>query len=122
MKATITVPGHKPIVVHGFRYAREMGRLVFTLPDPERPFIQKALIVYEVPGLMVEVEEIIQQQPQPAAYPQMDFVVTGNHAAPEPEKRQFRSRVVPGQMPASEALDEAGNPVILPAAFGLAVG
>lgn len=138
VEAVLWFPGQKePRRIAALWVRQDGGCTTFGLPEFERPFMQRTLRIPDTAGVVVELVQMIQyQQPQ---QPQQNPVLTwshttttadtapANHPGPSAESavtaafgnRPLRSRVAEGLPPVSEAVDEAGNPIIVKAAFGL---
>lgn len=114
---------------------REPGFYVFGLPEFERPYMQRTLRVPDTAGVVIELVELAQQQrPELPMGGTMHLTGEMQHngvnlgVPPQTAEsavtaafgnRPLRSRVAEGMPPVSEAVDEAGNPIIVKAAFGL---
>jgi hypothetical protein len=137
MEAVVQVPGQRtPVVYRGTRCTREPGLFIFDVPDTERPYMTRRIFLHASPGLVVQLTELAmpQAQPQPVYHEVQQASQRPGESVGGPgatlrmeqthpwDTRPLRSRSGPGVVPASEAFDEAGNPVVVPAAFGLAVG
>lgn len=132
VRALVFFPGQKAArLIEGTRVIRESSRYIFIAPDQMRPYIQKTVIVYDAPGLVIELEQMAAPQeyqppvevsePVPQQAPQVGprdvLRLQGQQPAPGP----LRARVVSGAPPISEAHDEAGNRIVLNAAFGMPI-
>lgn len=131
--AIVRHPGLKaPVVIDATAVFREGARYVFVTPDRERPYLQRTTIVYDLPGAVIELEQIVtvQQaqpyQPTPEARPQAPPPAQPGQAPvlrleqqQPPPGTPLRFRAGPGVAPASEVRDENGNLIVVPAAFGM---
>lgn len=136
VEATVWTPGQREPRKFGALWVRrETGAVVFGLPEFERPYMQRSLRIPDSSGAIVEIAELVQQQQpvpqwaptvtQPTGPPPLQI----EHPGPSAEtavvaafgNRPLRSRIDNGASPVSEAVDEAGNPIIVRAAFGMPV-
>ncbi len=137
VEAVLWSPGQKdPRRISALWVKREPGFMVFGLPEFERPYMQRTLRVPDQAGVVIELVELAQQQPTLPMGGTMHLtegmqhngVTFGNSPSAESAVtaafggRPLRSRVAEGLPPVSEAVDEAGNPIIVKAAFGLMQG
>lgn len=135
VEALVWLQGQKgPRAISALWVRKDVGCITFGLPEFERPFMLRTLRIPDTSGAVVELLEmqLQQQQGAPSAHASREDLLRHaadvlNHPGPSAESavtaafgnRPLRSRVAEGLPPVSEAVDEAGNPVIVKAAFGL---
>lgn len=139
VEASLWIQGlREPRRISALWIRKEVGCIVFGLPEFERPYMQRTLRVPDTAGVVIELVELAQQQrpelPMGGTMHltegmqhngvSLGIIPTSGQTAESSVtaafgNRPLRSRVAEGLPPVSEAVDEAGNPIIVKAAFGL---
>lgn len=132
VEADLWSPGQKaPRRIQALWHRREGAGHTFGLPEFERPYMQRTLWVPDTSGIVIEMLEMGQQFTPAAPPPQSPTVfdpglnpggpgaVLRTMNVPQRPPGPLRGGISPSGEPRSEATDEAGNRIVLPAAFGM---